>query len=350
MNDKLSINQKAKMAISKAKRPGTLAGLSTASVSDVLNAYRSAISQAIPKHLTVDRIIQQATTLITQNPEIAKCTAPSLIGATMQASILGFQPVQALGHCYFVPFKDQVQFIIGYKGYIDLARRSGEIKSIMAYCVYSADEFTYELGLEPVLKHIPASGDRGDLTHAYAVAHFTNGGYAFEVVDKFHVMKRKAASQSKNSNYSPWQKWEAEMWVKTAIKALSKWLPLSVDIAGAIQTDEKILKPDNFDDGELNIDEIETPDYEVMDNEPEPQETAEDAPEPKQTRMSKGKATEALLGVAMGAWNIDDMETVEKLLDVLAVRKFDTDVAGMQVVQLKKMIDQFADGDYPTPF
>ena len=89
----------------------------------------------------------------------------------MQAVQLGLEP-GLLGHCYILPYKREATFIIGYKGMIDLARRSGHIQSIYAHAVHENDEFEYELGLHPKLEHKPSHGDRGAFIGAYAVAHF----------------------------------------------------------------------------------------------------------------------------------------------------------------------------------
>lgn len=307
--DNGSIRDKALAAVKKSTKPGTMLGLKATDVTDIIKTYRSAIAQAIPKHLTVDRVIQQATTLISRTPEIAECTIESIIGGTMQASILGFQPVAALGQCYFVPFnnkktkKREVQFIIGYKGYIDLARRSNGIKTIYAYTVHENDIFEFELGLDRKLRHVPATGDRGKLTHAYAVAHYTNGGDAFEICTREEVMKRRDVSQSKNSSFSPWKNWEEEMWVKTAIKKLSKWLPLTVEQQEKLATDEGVIKIDDFgQEGELNPDNVEIPDaeYEVEDTAEEKDEmqTAKDELAEKAlknaTQKSKGRPDDGI--------------------------------------------------------
>jgi len=105
--------QNVSSALAKVKKQGNLATLNSREVGDVLASMRPQIEMALPKHLSVDRMIAMATTIITKNQAIAKCSAPSLIGAVMQASILGFRPVESLGQCYFVPYGGQVQFQIG---------------------------------------------------------------------------------------------------------------------------------------------------------------------------------------------------------------------------------------------
>lgn len=78
---------------------------------------------------------------------------------------------------FIVPYKNndtgqmEATFQLGYKGLIDLAHRSGELKSVQAHMVYANDEFEYQLGLEPALKHIPSMGDRGEKRCVYAVYH-----------------------------------------------------------------------------------------------------------------------------------------------------------------------------------
>lgn len=99
--------------LDKAKTKGTMEGLKTNEIGDVISSYADQIARALPKHLTVDRMIQMSSTLISRNPAIAKCSAKSLVGAVMQASILGLPPVDALGYCYFVPYGNEVQFSIG---------------------------------------------------------------------------------------------------------------------------------------------------------------------------------------------------------------------------------------------
>jgi recombination protein RecT len=244
--------------------PVTMKGLKSSQVKGIFDLYKDQIAQAVPKHLTADRIIQLSTTLITRTPELADCSTQSLLGAVMQASILGFEPVAALGQCYLLPFnntqsgKKEVQFIIGYRGMIDLARNSGQIKDIYAQVVYSNDSFSYEFGLEPKLVHKPAMTERGHMTHVYAVAHFVNGGFAFEVMSKFDVDKIKGSSKAGNSKYSPWNSgFYDEMAKKTVIRRLFKMLPTSVSKV-AETSDEKVIENTAFKSGELDLNAVQS--------------------------------------------------------------------------------------------
>lgn len=246
-------------AVAKMTRQGNLAGMKQVEISDVLQGMKSQIAAALPKHMTPDRMIQMAATLIARNPLIASCSASSVLGAVMQASILGFQPVDALGECYFVPYRrnigtkespkwtDELQFQIGYKGYLNLARRSGEIKQVYAEVVRKGDVFDYELGLNPVLKHKPLPEATGDISHVYAVVHYKDGGFNFVVLTRQQVEALRKRSPSQRDFLSGAWKTDYDAMAKAkAIKQLSKYFPLSTDFRAAAVTDEAILDATQF--------------------------------------------------------------------------------------------------------
>lgn len=281
--DKVKETLKNNMQVATNKNnsivPQTMAGLKTDKVKDVFSLYKDQIANMLPKHLTADRVIQLATTLITRSPELASCSTSSLIGAVMQAGILGFEPVQSLGQCYLIPFnnnksgKKEVQFIIGYKGMLELARRSNEISTIYAQAVYENDVFEYEFGLDPKLIHKPAKGERGGLEYVYAVAKFTNGGFAFEVMTKNDCEKIRKRSQGGNSKYSPWSNADdyPEMCKKTVIRRLFKFLPISIEKSTVlnINSDAKVIdldQPNIFVGGAINLNATDETEYsEVVD-------------------------------------------------------------------------------------
>ena len=203
------------------------------------------IEKALPKHMDADRMARIALTTIRTNPKLLECSVPSLLGAVMQSAQLGLEP-GLVGHCYFVPFKNgktgqsEVQFIIGYKGMIDLARRSGNIESIYAHAVYANDTFEYEYGLHPKLVHKPAMTERGEFIGAYAVAHFKDGGYQFEFMPKEEIERRR--KRSKAANAGPWVTDYEEMAKKTVIRHMWKYLPISIEIQQQAAQDEVVRK------------------------------------------------------------------------------------------------------------
>ena len=248
----------ANVALKKATKPGTLAGLKQSDVASVLGSMKLSIEAALPKHLNAERMIQMAATLIHRNPKIAECTAPSLVGAVMQASILGFPPVESLGYCYFVPYKNNVQFQMGYRGMIDLARRSGQIKTIYAEVVREGDAFEYELGLFPKLEHKPVGDPSKRVTKVYAVAHYTDGGNNFVVLDRMDIERLRLRSPMQGANPSgPWLTDYDAMAKAKAIKQLAKYLPLNIDFVSAMATDTAIIKPENFVEGQVNLNSVD---------------------------------------------------------------------------------------------
>ncbi|QRG65276.1 recombination protein RecT [Brevibacillus choshinensis] len=212
------------------------------------------IEKALPSHMNADRMARIALTTMRTTPKLLECNVSSLLGAVMQAAQLGLEP-GLIGHCYILPYGREAQFIIGYKGMIDLARRSGNIESIYAHTVYEADEFDYELGLHPKLHHKPATGRRGEMKYVYAVAHFKDGGYQFEVMDKEEIEKRR--SRSKASKNGPWVTDYEEMAKKTVIRHMWKYLPISIEMQQQATQDEVVRKDITSDPVSVYNDAIE---------------------------------------------------------------------------------------------
>ena len=242
----------------KISQTNSMLGLSQSEISSYLMNMKNQVAAVLPKHLTAERVLQMAATTIKKNPKIAQCTPASLLGAVMQASILGFPPVDALGYCYFVPYGRDVQFQIGYRGMVELARRSGKIRMVYAETVREGDEFEVAFGLEPKLKHNPKMDSSKPLTHVYAVCHFLDGGYNFVVLSRSEIERlRMRNPMQKGAPTGAWATDYEAMAKAKALKQLSKYLPLNIDQAMAFATDETVLKPENFQDGTTRIEDIE---------------------------------------------------------------------------------------------
>jgi recombination protein RecT len=243
-----------------AKRPTTIAGLLTDPT------IKAQMALALPKHMTADRLARIALTEVRKTPALGRCDQASFLGAIMQCAQLGLEPGGALGHAYLLPFENrkkqitEVQFIVGYRGMIDLARRSGQILSLEARAVYAADKFHVALGLNPDLTHEPAwdADDRGPLRFVYAVAKLKDGGTQFEVMSRAEI--ERVRSKSRAGQSGPWVDHFEEMAKKTVIRRLFKYLPVSIELAGAVEQDERVdidLPQDNpltidAETGEIN--------------------------------------------------------------------------------------------------
>lgn len=197
------------------------------SVSQLIEQMKPQIARALPKHMDPDRMARIALTVLRQTPALARCSPESFLGALMTASQLGLEP-GPLGEAYLVPFGNVVTFIPGYRGLIKLAWQSGHLRNIDAHVVHEGDDFDYEYGLAPFLRHKPARGDAGPATEVYAVATLLNGGSAFVVMSIQQVEAIRKRSRASGSG--PWvSDWEA-MAKKTAVKQLIRFLPLSVEM------------------------------------------------------------------------------------------------------------------------
>jgi recombination protein RecT len=117
---------------------------------------------------------------------------------------------------------------------IALARRSGEVTNIETHIVYARDEFDLVLGIESSVKHIPfLEGDRGAPRLVYGVAKFKDGGHHFEWMPLAEVDRIR--SRSKASNNGPWVTDYEQMVRKTLIRRMANYLPMSIELANAIQ-------------------------------------------------------------------------------------------------------------------
>lgn len=219
------------------------AGGGKGSMQQLIKQMEGEIRKALPSVLTPDRFTRIVLSALSTNPKLAETTPKSFLAAMMTAAQLGVEPNTPLGQAYLIPYRNhgvlECQFQLGYKGMIDLAYRSGEVSTISAHTVYSNDEFDYELGLNPTLRHIPARADRGNPVFVYAVFRTKDGGYGFEVMS-MEDARAHAKRYSKAYNSGPWQTNFEEMAKKTAMKKALKYAPMKSDFVRAIAQDETI--------------------------------------------------------------------------------------------------------------
>ena len=225
-------------AINKSEKPVTMQAY--------IKKMENEIAKALPSVITPERFTRITLSALSANPTLQQCSPQSFLGAMMTAAQLGVEPNTPLGQAYLIPFKNkgrmECQFQLGYKGLIDLAYRSGEISVIQAHTVYENDDFEFELGLDPKLKHVPYKGvDKGEPIYFYAVFKLKDGGYGFEVMSTEEVRAHAAKySQSYNSQFSPWKTNFEEMAKKTVLKRALKYAPMKSDFVRQADSDETV--------------------------------------------------------------------------------------------------------------
>lgn len=276
---KADTSQTAAKLAERAQTAGT--ATPGTSLNDLLRKQVPAITRALPasQGLTAERFLRLVLTEVRRTPTLLECTQESFLGAVMLSAQLGLEP-GPLGHAWYVPFfnnkigRREAQFIIGYKGMIDLARRSRQIRSLVAREVYEKDHFEFEYGTNERLVHKPKlDGSRGKVVAYYGVALFTDGGQYVEVMSPEDIEERRGRSKAKDSG--PWQTDYIAMAKKTVIRKMFPYLPVSTEAARAVEFDEAIV----VDLGDL---EDLVPPEPQQDETPEPDasetpESAEDA-------------------------------------------------------------------------
>ncbi len=211
-------------------------------------SQKGTLAAVLPKHVSADRMLKIALGAMRTTPKLMNCTLESLLGGVVQCSQLGLEPNTPLGHAYLIPFDNrkkgitEVQIVLGYKGLIDLSRRSGQVVSIAAHEVCENDKFDYAYGLDERLDHRPAMDDRGRVIAFYAVAKLKDGGHAFEVMSRAQVEKIRDESQNykfaRDKSSTVWGQHFVEMGRKTVLRRLFKYLPVSIEMATAAALDD----------------------------------------------------------------------------------------------------------------
>lgn len=200
------------------------------------DAMKSQLANALPKHMTPERLTRIAVTATQRTPALLDCTPQSLAMSVIQCAELGIEP-NLIGEAYLIPYGKQCTMIPGYKGLMKIARNSGEILSIEARAVYEGDDFSFKYGSTQFIEHIPNGAISDDkITHFYALAKLKNGETQFEVMTKSQV--DAVRNSSKAGKFGPWKDHYAEMGRKTVVRRLCKYLPASVELAKAVTYDE----------------------------------------------------------------------------------------------------------------
>lgn len=238
------------------------------SIVQLIQASVKELEKAVPSCMSAERLARVALTTIRLNPKLADCTPQSFLGALFQSAQLGLEP-NVEGQAYLIPYSNsklqngkwikvpEVQFQIGYKGYIELFYRHSNAVSIDMHTVYENDLFEYSYGTESYIKHSPSLKERGEAIAYYAVAKLKNGGTLFKVMGKDacieHGKSHSKVFDKETKTFkkdSPWAKDPDAMCKKTVLIQLAKLLPKSVELQKAFAMDnttKSIVKADMFE-------------------------------------------------------------------------------------------------------
>lgn len=192
-----------------------------------------------------DSYITSVMQVLESNTMLASVNADSITGAVFTACAMNLPLNNNLGLAYIVPFKGSAQLQVGYKGFIQLAQRTGQIKSINAIAVYDTDDD--ETVLKRLTSLIPQKVNGNVIGYTARIETIT--GFVAHVTmtcdelweHAYKYSQTYKSAQNKGQTHSVWHQNFDAMAKKTVIKALMKYCPLSVELQTAIESDQGVI-------------------------------------------------------------------------------------------------------------
>lgn len=202
----------------------------------VLNARKDMFREILPKYLTPERLFRVAQIAMSKNKALLACTPASFVVAMMDCAKSGLEPNGK--DAALVPYGNECQFQPMYQGLIKQAVNCGAAKKIGARVVHANDRFKIWFDPEPHVNHeLAIDGDEGEITGAYAYAILPDGTPHIEYMNRKQLDHIRAKAKAKS--FSPWQTDEEEMYRKTPVKRLFKYLPVSDEVEYAVAVDNQ---------------------------------------------------------------------------------------------------------------
>lgn len=228
------------------------------------------------------RFISSIVSAVNNNTMLQECTNSSILSGALLGESLNLSPSPQLGQYYLVPFKDKnkgttlAQFVLGYKGYLQLAIRSGQYKKINVLAIKEGELVRYDPLNEEIEVNLiedEEEREKAPTIGYYAMFEYTNGFkkamYWSRAKMEAHAIKYSAgyaADKRKGNQYTFWSKDFDGMAYKTMLRQLiSKWGIMSIDLVTAIDADMTIVN----EDGSKSYVEVEENMNNYTENEPE---------------------------------------------------------------------------------
>lgn len=211
------------------------------------------------------RFISSIVSAVQANPALQECTNPSILSAALLGESLNLSPSPQLGQYYLVPYDNrskglkEAQFQLGYKGYIQLAIRSGQYKKLNVLAIKEGELIRFDpLNEEIEVNLIPDENEReqAETIGYYAMFEYTNGFrkaiYWSKARMVEHAKKYSPGYKrdlEKGSKYTFWSKDFDAMAYKTMLRQLiSKWGIMSIEMQSAIDADMAVIREDGTKD------------------------------------------------------------------------------------------------------
>lgn len=271
----------------RARRPKFSAMVAT-------EGYQNMIRTTLQDPKRAQRFVAAITSAVANNPALQECDPATVLSGALLGESLGLSPSPQLGQYYLVPFKNSkkgctdAQFQLGYKGYIQLALRSGNYKRLNVIAVKAGELVHYDpLNEEVDLALIQDDAQReAAATVGYLAMFEYLNGFRKTIYWSREKMERHALRYSKGyaakKGYTFWEKDFDAMAYKTMLRQLlSKWGMLSVDLQRAFEADVVAEQ----EDGVLTVANAPEEPEQTSIPTPEPEEPTQAAPQRKQVDL-----------------------------------------------------------------
>ena len=219
--------------------------------------YKNLINQTLGDKERATRFIASISSAVATNQALQECDAGTILSGALLGESLNLSPSPQLGQYYLVPFNDSkkgykvAQFQLGYKGYIQLAIRSGQYKKLNVLAIKKGELVKYDpLNEEIEVNLIEDEEERegAETVGYYAMLEYTNG-FRKSMYWSKSKMEKHALKYSKgyaaHKGYTYWEKDFDGMAYKTMLRQLiSKWGIMSIDMQQAVEKDMTAINTD----------------------------------------------------------------------------------------------------------
>ena len=198
------------------------------SFSVMLTEKLTSVEDALPKDFNKARFVQNALALINDNPQLQKYSKAQLMAGLLKASYLGLDAYAK--ECYLIPYGNQLQFQIDYRGSMKLAQKYSirPIESINSFIVREGDRYESWISSgQPDFSYKPKPFNNGKIAGAVAYINFKDGGRMLEEMSLEELENTR--QHSKASNSMAWKDFTTEMYKKTCVHRLCKKISLNFD-------------------------------------------------------------------------------------------------------------------------
>jgi recombination protein RecT len=213
---------------------GNMQNSNLATIQRYFTEHKAQIEAALPKHLTPDRMARLAMTAFSQNRALNNCDPVTVFASTIIASQLGLE-IGVAGQGFLVPYKGKCTFVPGWQGLVDLVSRSGR-GTVWSGAVFEGDEFDWQLGDSPYVRHRPGGENDPDLlTHVYAVGRVQNSAHPIiEVWPMRKIWSHRDKYNKVGADHYSFK--HPEMYArKVPLLQVLKYMPKSIELSAAIE-------------------------------------------------------------------------------------------------------------------